>query len=136
MSAIRCLLMATLLPIVLLTSGCQNSPYVPVQGRVTLDGEPLPRGVVQFVPVGTEGPTAAGVIGADGSYTLRTDDQLGAVVGRHRVRIDARAVPKDETDTLPASLIPEIYLSETTSGLEVEVVAGKGNTIDLPLKSQ
>lgn len=123
----------------LLASGCQDARFAPVQGQVTLDGQPLPRGMVQFVPMQTDGNaavTAVGTIGADGSYTLQSDQTPGALVGRHKVRLEARAVPRDETDTLPASLIPPRYETESTSGLDVEVVAGKLNVIDLPLKSE
>lgn len=124
---------------ILLASGCQDARFAPVQGQVTLDGQPLPRGMVQFVPLLSDGNaavTAVGTIGADGSYTLRSDENIGALVGRHQVRIESRAIPKDETDTLPESLIPQRYEAETTSGLQVEVVAGKLNVIDLPLKSE
>ncbi len=114
--------------------GCGDANYASVSGVVTLDGQPLPRGMVQFVPV-NDMPTATGEIGPDGRYQLTTPDQSGAFVGKHRVRVEARAEQKDEKDTFPASLIPERYTSEETSQLEFEVVAGKNNVIDIKLVS-
>jgi hypothetical protein len=114
--------------------GCGDTNYATVSGTVTLDGQPLPRGMVQFVPV-NDMPTATGEIGADGKYKLSTADQSGAYVGKHKVRIEARAEQKDERDTFPVSLIPERYTSEETSKLEYEVVAGKNNVIDIKLTS-
>jgi hypothetical protein len=125
--------------ILLALTGCTDHPALaPVSGRVTLDGQPLPRGMVQFVPVAEaarEAPTAVGEIGADGTYELKTGDRAGALVGKHRVRIEARAVPKNEADTLPASLIPDRFQSEATSELTVDVKANQRNTIDLPLST-
>ncbi len=117
--------------------GCGDSSRIAtVKGVVTLNGEPVPRGMVQFVPIESvsgELSTATGEIKSDGSYQLQTDNQAGAVVGRHKVRIEARAVPKNEMDTLPASLVPERYTSESTSGLEVTVEPGKSNVLNLEL---
>jgi len=50
-------------------------PVAQVEGVVTLDGKPVPRGMVQFVPdesKGTKGPPAVGVIDENGHYELTT----------------------------------------------------------------
>ncbi|MFW5693097.1 MAG: hypothetical protein ACOCWL_02675 [Thermoguttaceae bacterium] len=114
-------------------------PTAQVSGTVTLDGTPLPRGTVQFVPdasQGTQGPPAVGNIGPDGRYTLQTAGVRGALIGHHKVRVEARAEPKNEMDTLPPSLIPERYNSEQTSGLTVEVTAEGRNEHNLELTSR
>ncbi len=123
--------------------GCGRGPNLPptarVDGTVTLDGNPLPRGTVQFIPdpeQGTAGTPAVGNIGGDGRYTLRTAGAQGAIVGHHRVRVEARAEPKNEMDTWPPSLIPERYNHEQTSGLIFEVTAGGRNEIDIELTSR
>ena len=123
--------------------GCGGGPDLPptaeVYGAVTIDGKPLPRGTVQFIPdqaKGTSGAPAVGNIASDGSYTLRTAGVEGAIVGHHKVRVEARAEPRNEMDTLPPSLIPERYASEQSSGLDFEVVADETNEINIELKSR
>lgn len=131
-----------LVGIVLLT-GCGPDldlpELAPVSGKVTVGGQPLTRGIVQFVPDAERGnaaPAAVGEIQPDGSYTLVTAGQAGAPVGFHKVKVTARAEPKDETDTLPESLIPMRYENPDASGLTAEVKANQSNTIHLPLEAQ
>jgi hypothetical protein len=84
--------------VVLTTAGCGSSPVVPIWGRVTLDGRPLPNAIVYFQPIGDHKPNAgmgsAAKTDLDGHYTLRQiqPDRPGAVVSRHRVTI--RAAPE------------------------------------------
>jgi hypothetical protein len=111
-------------------------PLQKVSGVVTLDGVPVTRGTVQFQPdssQGASGPSANGTIGPDGRYELVTAGQPGAVIGKHQVLVEARAEPKDETDTLPAPLVPEKYFTFSTSGLTKEVTAAAPNEINLEL---
>ena len=130
-------------PACLVLSGCGGGPDLPplaeVSGTVTLDDKPLPRGMVQFVPdksKGTTGAPAVGNIDSQGRYTLRTAGVEGAVIGHHKVRVEARQEPKDETDSMPPSLIPQRYQNPETSGLAFEVKAGQDNQIDLKLTSR
>jgi hypothetical protein len=125
--------------------GCGGGPKLPqrakVTGLVTLDGKALPTGMVTFVPDrsrGTSGPPAVGGIDSTGHYQLTTDRQSegdGAVVGFHLVRVFANE-PGDPMHSVTASLIPQQYNNEATSGLRFEVKAGVDNVIDLPLKSK
>ncbi len=118
--------------------GPELPPMAPVSGKVTLNGTPLTRGTVQFVPdksQGTQGPPALGMIGPDGRYSLKTAGVEGAIVGHHKVRVESRQQPKDETDTMPPSLIPERYGNENASGLAFEVQAGQKNDIPISLTS-
>lgn len=124
-------------------AGCNQGPDLPplqrVSGVVRIDGKPLERGTVQFQPdksKGTDGPLAVGTIGPDGRYELTTAQSPGAMIGHHTVAVVSRAVPKDETDTLPASLIPDHYGRHETSGISKEVTADGPNTIDIDLTSQ
>ena len=131
----------TLAVALLLLAGCGGPdldlpPLAAVTGAVTLDGRPLPRAMVQFVPDesrGTKGPPAMGYSDEEGRYELKSAGEEGAMVGFHRVLVEARAAPKDETDTMPALLTPQKYASESTSGLAFEVKAGEENEIDLSL---
>ena len=64
-----------------------------VGGRVTLDGKPLPKASVTFVPMASKeipnpGPTAQGITDGEGRYQLSLDTTTpGAVVGKCRIYI-------------------------------------------------
>lgn len=112
----------------------------PVIGRVTLDGQSLVLGVVAFVPDGTKGTAgvvATGMIGEDGTYRLESNlsglPQDGAVVGWHRVRVQARK--QDVSGGPSESLVSEKYDDPDRSGLTFEVKPGRLNRIDLELVS-
>lgn len=133
-----------------LVVGCDSGPpTAPVQGRVTYDGKPVPRGTIRFYPVGG-GATAVGQIASDGAYTLARkvpgDDVL---LGEYKVVIEAKEIvdsparPMTFEDELtmavgapknpPKSLVPLKYASIQTSDLTATVEAG-ANQIDFDLK--
>jgi hypothetical protein len=124
-------------------AGCGHSPDLPpmadVHGQVTLDGKPLPRGFVQFVPDpvhGTTGPTAVGKIDADGHYALITAGVPGAIVGFHKVSVESTEEQKRLDAPPPPSLIPKHYNNPDTSQLIREVKADQDNVINLELTSR
>jgi hypothetical protein len=111
-------------------------PRVAVSGTVTLDGTPLPEGVIQFNPTsGTEGPPAAGEI-REGKYSIERPQ--GPVPGKYKVTISSRppvrineseapgGAPKLKPETVPARY-------NTDSKLESDVPAGGASTLDFPL---
>lgn len=116
-----------------------------VEGRVTLDGQPLPAGSIVFVPLrGTAGPKAGGTI-ANGKYKLT--EEVGPMIGSLRVEIRA----EDPQRTGPAVDDPQFFAeavgSETTvnavpavynddSTLVVDTTAGVPNTFDFDLQSE
>ncbi|MBN2292516.1 MAG: hypothetical protein JXM70_08835 [Pirellulales bacterium] len=56
-----------------------------VSGKVLLDGRPVAKGTISFIPVeGTEGPTSGGDI-INGEYAVTSDK--GVAVGKNRVII-------------------------------------------------
>ncbi len=128
----------------ILAAGCGSSPDLPdrakVHGTVTLDGTPLNTGTVVFEPDGSKGakgPPAFGQIDAKGHYELTTDRASpgdGAVIGHHKVRVQARQ--DVEPGKLAPTLIPSHYENTGRSGLTAEVKPGMVNEIDLPLKSR
>ena len=79
--------------LMLLTAGCgggEQFEVVPVSGRVTFNGKPLPGGgTISFVPTGErEGKAAGGEIKPDGTYVLSTyAEGDGALLGPHRVEV-------------------------------------------------
>jgi len=111
--------------------GC-GGQYVPVSGRITLNGEPLADAYVTFQPVGggnlEPGPGSYAKTDADGRFTLRVvgDERSGARVGPHMVSISAYtgAVPEPTEERVARieNLVPERYNTETT--LRFEVPAG------------
>jgi hypothetical protein len=69
-----------------LLTACSGDQYADVTGKVTLDGQPLVGGTVEFSPEG--GSPAYGVTDEQGMYKLLfSSEQQGAPVGKHRVRI-------------------------------------------------
>lgn len=133
----------------LLLIGCcggENVPLGEVSGTVTLDGQPLPSGIVHFVPA--SGPAASGVI-ENGAYRLSTfASGDGAVLGSHTVyfapaRDEAHmqsyteadyAAGKPPPEAPQEEFLPARYLTPSSSGLNVRVEA-KANVHDFPLVS-
>jgi hypothetical protein len=74
-------------------AGCGTSKFVPVSGKVTLDGKPLAGATVSFEPVTEPGttplpPGSLGKTDQNGNFTLQaTSGENGALVGKHRVVI-------------------------------------------------
>lgn len=83
-----------------------------------------------FTPTAGGRPSSA-VTEADGSYELMyTDDALGAVLGKHDVRVDAVSSNQDYESGKSETLDDATEVQ--TEPLEVEVKAGS-NTINIPL---
>jgi len=124
--------------------GCQDRRgLAPVEGVVRLDGEPLTKGIVTFVP--ESGRSATGAIRSDGTFQLETYGQAeGALVGAHRVTITATETPTGPPDfdvDRPAvadkkPLVPARYANSESSGLTFEVKADMTNYAELDLKSK
>jgi hypothetical protein len=89
----RLLIVGIVLSIV--ATGCRPAvrfPVAPVSGRVTFDGVPAARVMVQFSPLGSGevGPPSVGTADDDGRFTLllcRQNAGAGAVVGEHVMSI-------------------------------------------------
>ncbi|MCU0876174.1 MAG: hypothetical protein MUF06_00075 [Pirellulaceae bacterium] len=149
-------------------AGCDGTsgPAVEyVEGKVTLDGQPVEGAIVGFSPIGS-GDTALGAVGttdASGVYKMTTMPtgtvDAGAVAGDYNVTIQKLAPstdteviseddPRYEQGTISGNaapkaaevkhLVPQKYNSATTSGLKVTVKPGsnKGGEFDFDLKSE
>lgn len=118
---------------------------VPVAGRVTYQGKPVPEGRITFLP--DHGRPAIGTIQTDGSYRLTTFQAGdGVLPGHYRVTIESMRVsrgsqPKSLQDELRMgmgdvsameSLVPQIFSSPHSSTLTAEVKKGE-NTINFDL---
>jgi hypothetical protein len=90
---------------------------VAVSGSVMIDGAPVTRGSIKFVP--ELGRPSFGDIGADGHFTLTCyDGKDGALRGKHRVQVDAnRPISEKKMEIFT----PKHYADFRTSGIEVVV---------------
>lgn len=128
--------------------GCGGNPYklAQVSGKVTLDGKPLVKASVNFLPMSTPGapnpgPTAYGETDAEGRFTIKVDPQTpGAVVGPCRVYITTLLSDpaNDDRDAGGAKKVkdkvPAKYNKETT--LVFTVPPGGTDQADFPLESR
>jgi hypothetical protein len=119
----------------LTTSGCGGGPpRAHVHGMVTLDGNPIRDGAIEFFPLGASGQSAGAAI-KDGKY------QLDASVGEMKVTINASELVRQEKayDTpdspmidIVRNTIPAKY--NTSSELKKTLVAGP-NEVNFDLES-
>ncbi|MFO0891667.1 MAG: hypothetical protein U0790_21300 [Isosphaeraceae bacterium] len=127
---------------VALASGCvgEEGPLrLPVTGRVTLDGTPLPSGTVTFHP-GGKGPAASAGI-SEGSFAIGRSE--GLAPGTYKVEIvsvqeTGKRVtsPDDPTATIDEvrNLIPVRYNRE--SRIQAEVKPAGENSYQFDLSSR
>ena len=111
--------MRIVVPICLVVlAGCDSRPTrVPVSGIVTIEGQPLIRGNIKFVP--KNGRPSAGSIGPDGRFTLTCyDGNDGAVLGTHRVQVASNRIISDSKIEWFA---PPKFADFRTSGIEVQI---------------
>lgn len=105
-------------------AGCRDSSFGTVHGRVTLNGQPVPDGVIQFVPVNKDAPTANGFI-KDGEYTARVPVTTHKVTISSPQRVGGGKAPSTPTldDTPVQETIPARY--NTKSELTAEIKPGE-----------
>jgi hypothetical protein len=125
-------------------SGCgRGTPaIVPVKGTVLLNGQPLPKATVQFVPQRSDLSaefTSTAVTDDSGAFTLTCGykDLPGAAVGQHTVLITESPLPDEmrntrdyrEIERYQANLsnrpIPPKYSSAKESPLKIDVKEGQ-----------
>lgn len=144
--------------LLLVAGGCGSGDMVPVEGVVTLDGQPLEGAAVSFVP-DQKGRPAQGETDAAGKFTLSTAAAGdGVVPGKYKVGVSkmekpsggaagaAGAAPEGQVQLsgppmgkgsppLPKSLVPGKYVNPNTS--EITVVVEKGMApVQIELKSK
>jgi len=108
--------------LVLMLAGCGNSSgLVPVQGVLTLDGEPVDGAAVAFVPEAEGGRAAQAMTDEDGSFRLETTDRVGIKPGKYKVTVFKLAEGAAKTAARPQSALPEIYASKDKTPISVEI---------------
>lgn len=130
--------------ILALACGCGSKSrwqHAAVEGEVTLDGVPIERGSIRFIPTGqTQGvPTGAAI--EKGQYRIAAAD--GPVVGTNRVEISAsrktgrkiQAAMSDPGKTMDETVeaVPARYNKKST--LEREIKSEK-NVLDFELRTK
>jgi hypothetical protein len=119
----------------LIFAGCGDGrpARVPVSGMVLIDGQPLTRGHVKFVP--SNGRPSIGKIAEDGKFTLTCfDGGDGAIPGAHRVQVSSNRII---SNTKIEWFAPSKYADFRTSGIEIEVLEPVEDlTIDLNSNGQ
>ena len=101
-------------------------------GVVTYQGKPVTVGSVMTEVVGDPMDFSIGFLDAEGRFSLETNGEPGASVGRHRVRISSMApgIP-------PRPLVPPKYLESATTPLEIEVTTDpKANVVTFELEGE
>lgn len=148
--------------LLLMVIGCGDGHgLVPVAGQVTLDGQPVTQGRIDFFP--TSGRPSSGQLDAEGRYTLKTfEPGDGAKPGSYVVTVTSRQVSggasEPEYNSMEAELagdvanpedlkrkraeplkvkwlVPQKYSNRTSSGLTREV-GSQGEDIDFQLQSK
>ena len=133
-----CALLAALVGV----AGC-GIKRIPTSGKVTLDGQPLTEGVLQFIPDASKGNTlrlgCSGPI-SNGRWSLattgmaRADTGTGAPVGWFKVTYTH---PNEGSKAPGASAAPKVaakYYREDTTPLSIELTdppPAEGYTIEL-----
>jgi hypothetical protein len=121
-AAVLCLMVAV---------GCSRASsgkFLPVEGHVTVNGNPLTTGSVTFHPDAAKGnmtqhlPT--GTIDSQGNYKLLSATKAGAPPGWYNVSISAQG-PIDAKNPYapPKHLIDPKYADVASSGIAIQVMA-------------
>lgn len=99
------------------SAGSKDAPaYQTVHGRVTLDGAPLAKARVTFIP--NNGPASGAVTDEDGKYDLlNRDGGKGAVAGTHKVEV---STDLNGEHTKQAEKVPAKYNEQTTLSTTVD----------------
>ena len=119
--------------------GCNRHPSS-VAGSVTLEGKPLPTGVIMLTPA-RSGPSAYGAIAPDGSYRLQTGAAKGLEPGEYIVTVAANEPPPAgsseaggrNAEAIRPLMTPPEYSDVKTSPLRITVKPGS-QKVDLDLK--
>lgn len=131
----------------LLAIGCggasgSNPPRASVSGKILLDGQPAPAGIIEFIPLGSGQLQAQGIVQDDGTFSL--DTTSGPSAGKYKVvilcaRKTGRRIPSmsssDGTGMIDerVPVIPAKY--NTASTLE-QTIGDGNNVLEFKLRSE
>ena len=133
-SVVLCVLVATS---TLLIAGCNQSrdpETVTIQGKVTVNGDPVPEGAVLVFESKEAGASRTTTLSANGVYSLSGASAIPP--GSYKVAITPPP-SSDETESPEENegefSVPEKFQSTSTTDLTVEITAGK-QTYDIDFK--
>ncbi|MFO0980085.1 MAG: hypothetical protein U0996_27050 [Planctomycetaceae bacterium] len=133
----RRILLMLLCSFVVGCGGSDGPELADVTGTVTLDGKPLSRASIRFVPEASGGSPSYGATNKDGEYQLLfSADKSGAMIGRHRVEIEMLEPEYDQEGKLVGekpAVLPAKY--RNGSELSADVKSGS-NAIPFQLSSK
>jgi hypothetical protein len=118
-------------------AGCSRSELVPLTGKLTLDGAPLPTAIITFSNT-TDGPSGYGSVEPDGDYFAKTGSQAGLMPGDYRISVVAHepeVVTNRSIEKVPKTITPARYASPETSGLRYTLTSA-GGAFDIALESK
>jgi hypothetical protein len=110
---------ATVAISVTVLAGCGDGrpTRVPVTGQVLIDGKPLTRGNIMFIP--PEGRASGGKLDENGRFSLTCfEANDGAVLGTHKVTITAS---EGISETKTRWFAPKKLADQRTSGLTQQI---------------
>jgi len=104
-------------------AGC-SAGYVQVRGKATVDGKPLTKGAIRFIPDkdNTLQAIAQGIIDSEGNYELSTADKEGVPLGSYKVCFIFRH-KKSPDWPLPSPPVDAKYMNPAQTPFTVQVVA-------------
>jgi len=110
----------------------QRESLRPVEGTVTLDGQPVARAVIDFEPA--RGPSSFGITDEKGHFELHfAGHQKGAPPDTYTVRILSLSGDSDEgSKRAPSPILPPLFGAD--SAIRAEVTKGK-NRFDFDLRT-
>jgi hypothetical protein len=120
-----------------ISAGCGSGQEASVTGLVTLDGAPVERGRIMFVPA-ESGAGAFATIKPDGKYAARTGSASGLEPGDYLIAVQSRGDsirdPKGGPPLPGKLLTPKKYAQSRTSEFQISIEPGS-NEVDFELKS-
>src|SRR5215210_5318730 len=96
------------------SAGCGGQKFVPVSGRVTLDGQPLANAVVSFLPAAQDGSVTAAGPGSMAVTDDRGEFALKVVPGRTTGGLRVAVTPNNPDGPYRGTPIPARYNTATT----------------------
>ena len=108
-----------------------------VSGAVTLDGKPLERVTVKFVPAGAAGPTATGVTDAKGRFQATTFGKGdGLLPGEYKITVTypSTQTKGDKTDPEAAALKRLLEKAPKSKTQRSRLPSAFGNLVTTPLR--
>lgn len=134
------------------TAGCGK--YAPVEGVVTLDGQPLAGATVMFIPTETSpgrgGPRQANALtDGEGRFRLETVNKTGAIPATYKVMVSKKVLPKgvkppdrnNMMEVMAASSrmiesLPKKYTDQRLTDLVFEVTSKGAKDAEIKLYSE